>query len=258
MTCISGRELWRRKSFHTLGSPFTDGHRGWAGGKLWSHGGERSSRGAEGKVERFPHRGLALTSTYQPERLVCSTAGMGGGWELRLGFRRSDSRERTGVSCLNTAWRGLVHHSKPGGSLGKSLDLPKRQETTVSGGTRRGDSEHCLNELQRWARATANSADTRDGHETLRLLFQPPRILLQAQVTIHTSPPGSLCSLPLPGSCDPGTTSLGEHMSRLRLLQCHAGLCCYRLALHSIPLPPPAWVSQSPLIRRSFNPLLSG
>ena len=26
------------------------------GGKLWSHGGEHSNRGAEGKVERFPHR----------------------------------------------------------------------------------------------------------------------------------------------------------------------------------------------------------
>ena len=58
---------------------------------------------------------------------------------------------------------------------GKSLDLPKRQETIVSGCTRREDSEHHLNELQRWARATAISADTRDGHEMLRLLLQPPR-----------------------------------------------------------------------------------
>ena len=32
------------------------------GGKLQSHGGERSNRGAEGKVERFPHRGPALSS----------------------------------------------------------------------------------------------------------------------------------------------------------------------------------------------------
>ena len=34
---------------------------------------------------------------------------------------------------------------------------------------------------------------------------------MQAQVTIHTSPPGSLCSPPLPGSRDPGTISPGEH-----------------------------------------------
>ena len=52
-------------SFHTLGSPFTGRDRGVAGGKLWSHRGEPSNRGAEGKAERFLHRGsvpTALTS----------------------------------------------------------------------------------------------------------------------------------------------------------------------------------------------------
>ena len=52
---------------------------------------------AGGKAERFPHGGSVLTSTHQPERLVCSPARVGGGWELRLGLRRSDPRERTGV-----------------------------------------------------------------------------------------------------------------------------------------------------------------
>ena len=55
-----------------------------AGGKLQSHGEEHSNRGAEGKVEIFPHRGSVLTSTHQTERLVCSSAGVGGVWELRL------------------------------------------------------------------------------------------------------------------------------------------------------------------------------
>ena len=73
---------------------------GWVGGKLQSHRGERSNRGAE----RFPHRGSVPTSTDQPERLVCSPpARAGGGWELRLGLQRSDARERTGVGCVNTA-----------------------------------------------------------------------------------------------------------------------------------------------------------
>ena len=71
-------------------------------GELWSHGGERSHRGAEGKAERFLHGGSVLSSTHQPERLVCSPAGAGGGWELRLGLR-SDRRERTGVGGVNTA-----------------------------------------------------------------------------------------------------------------------------------------------------------
>ena len=72
------------------------------GGKLQSHRGECSNRGAEGKAERFPHRGSVPTSTHQPERLVCSPAGVGGGWELRLRLR-SDPRETTGVGCVNTA-----------------------------------------------------------------------------------------------------------------------------------------------------------
>ena len=81
---------------------FAGGDCGWQGGELRSHGGERSHRGAEGKVERFPHRGSVPSCTHQPERLVCSRAGVGGGWELWLGLR-SDPRERTGVGGVNTA-----------------------------------------------------------------------------------------------------------------------------------------------------------
>ena len=77
-TCTSGRELWRRKSFHTLGSPFTGGDRGWVRRKLWSHGGECRNRSAEGKAERFPHRGSVPISTHQPERLVCSPTRVDG------------------------------------------------------------------------------------------------------------------------------------------------------------------------------------
>ena len=76
---------------------------GAAGGKLQSHRGQLSNRGAEGKVERFLHRGSVLTSTHQPKRLVCSPAGVGGHWELRLRLQRSDPRGRTGVGCVNTA-----------------------------------------------------------------------------------------------------------------------------------------------------------
>ena len=76
---------------------------GWVVGKLRSHGGERSNRDAEDKAKRFPHRGSVPTSTQQPERLVCSPAGVYRGWELRLRLRRSDPRERTGVGFVNTA-----------------------------------------------------------------------------------------------------------------------------------------------------------
>ena len=75
---------------------------GWQRGKLRSREGECSHRGAEGTAERFLHGGSVPTSTHQPERLVCSAARAGGGWELRLGLPL-DPRERTGVGGVNTA-----------------------------------------------------------------------------------------------------------------------------------------------------------
>ena len=56
-------------------------------GQLQSHAGECSNRGAEGKVERFPHRGSVATSTHQSERLLCSLPG-----QLEIG--RASCRER--------------------------------------------------------------------------------------------------------------------------------------------------------------------
>ena len=73
------------------------------GGELRSHGGERSNRVAEGKAERFLHRRSVPTSAHQPERLVCSPARAGGGWELRLRLWRLDPTEKSGVGCVNTA-----------------------------------------------------------------------------------------------------------------------------------------------------------
>ena len=104
-TSTSGRGLWRRKSFHTLGSPFS-GEDGGLGVREASEPWRRAQQwGGEGKAERFPHGGSVPTSTQQPKRLVCSPTRAGGGWELRLRLR-SDPRERAGVGCVNTAWRG--------------------------------------------------------------------------------------------------------------------------------------------------------
>ena len=68
----------KEERFPHTRSPFAGRDCGWRRGKLRSRGGERSHRGAEGKAERFPHRGSAPSSTHQPERLVCSPAGAGG------------------------------------------------------------------------------------------------------------------------------------------------------------------------------------
>ena len=109
-TCTSGREVRRRKSFHTLGSPFTGGNEGWAGGKLQSHGGECSNRGAEGKAERFPQRiGAEQHSPAQEACLLTCQDGWGLGAEARaleVGSQGEDWGWRREHSL-----KGLVRHS---------------------------------------------------------------------------------------------------------------------------------------------------
>ena len=73
----------------------------------------------------------------------------------------AEARASVGSQGEDWGWRhehslkGLVCQSWRGGSPGKGLDLPKRQETFfclfVSWCARRGDLEHRLNVLQRWA-----------------------------------------------------------------------------------------------------------
>ena len=121
----------------------------------------------------------------------------------------------------------------------------------ILGCARRGDSfsvnpqkaEHRLNELQRWEQTVAISSVSRDGREMLMLLLQPPRILCASTGHYPQPCPESLCSPPLPGSCNPGTTSLGEHTVHLRLLQLHMGLWTAGspriLIMTTVPFPPP-------------------
>ena len=86
-----------RKPLHWL-------RRGMAGGKLRSHGGERSNREAEGKAERFRTEDRCQPALTSLRGLSAHPlARTSGGWELRLRLRRSDPRERTGVGCVNTA-----------------------------------------------------------------------------------------------------------------------------------------------------------
>ena len=99
----------------------------------------------------------------------------------------TEARASVGSQGEDWGWRrehslkGLVHHSCLVGSPGKSMQLPKRQETFsclfVSRRARRGDSERRLNKLHRRARATAISAGPRDGREMLGLLLPPPKSL---------------------------------------------------------------------------------
>ena len=81
-----------------------------AEGKLWSHREERSNRGAEGKAERFQHRGSVPTSTHQPEWLLCSPANQDWWW---LGAEAQASEFRT----QGADWGWLCEHSLKGATV---------------------------------------------------------------------------------------------------------------------------------------------
>ena len=92
------------------------------GGKLRSHGGELSNRGAEGKAERFPHRGLVLISNHQPERLICSPTGQD---ELGLGAEAQASEVRS----QGEDWGWLREHSLKGPSAPQLAGRESRKKS---------------------------------------------------------------------------------------------------------------------------------
>ena len=153
---------------------------GWQRGEASEPRRRAQPQGCGGQSGETPAQRLGAEQ-HSPAREACLLTRRGG---LGLG---AEARASVGSQGEDWDWwcehslKGLAHHSWLGGSPGKSLQLPKRQETFsslfVSQRARRQDSEHRLNELQRRARATAISADPRDGHEMLRLLLLPPRSL---------------------------------------------------------------------------------
>ena len=104
-TCTSGRELWRRKGFHTLGSPFAGGDGQWQSGEAWEPRRREQPQGCGGQSAEIRAQRLGAHQ-HSPAREACLLTCRGGrGWELRLGLWL-DRRERTGVGGVNTAWRG--------------------------------------------------------------------------------------------------------------------------------------------------------
>ena len=103
------------------------------GGKLHSQGGEHSNRGAEGKAERFLHRGLVPTHTHQPERLVCSPAGWDG-WGLGA---EAPALE---VRAQGEEWGWLSEHSQKGGNAPQLT----RRESGKNSGTAYEARVHCF------------------------------------------------------------------------------------------------------------------
>ena len=110
--------------------------------------GVRRAKRRDSRMEA--RRRAALTS---PRGLSAHPPGRAGmGAEARASVR---SQGEDWGCWREHSLKGLANHSWLGGRLGKSLQLPKRQETFsclfVSWWARRGDSERRLNELQRLA-----------------------------------------------------------------------------------------------------------
>ena len=240
-TFTSGRELWRRKSFHTLWSPLTGRDRG----ELQSLRGECSNRGVEGKMERIPPRGSVPTSTLQPEMLACPPAWWGLGAEVQTsevrhlgedwGWLQEDSLRSycaTDAGDQEETWayqRGkgplLWGAQKEGQACHRifflcALTDSRAPPTQVPGA---GVSLGSYLGPQRWV-------------QWLLLPPLPPRFLWAS--TGHCPHlPGSLCSWPLPRVQQSRATSPGKGSAWLRLLQLPAGLCYHRHCTHSTHIP---------------------
>ena len=77
---------------------------GWAGGSFGAME-ESTATGVQRAKWRDSHtEDCCQPALTNPRGLSAHLqAGTGGGWELRLGLRRSDPRQRIGVGCVNTA-----------------------------------------------------------------------------------------------------------------------------------------------------------
>ena len=109
-TCTSGRELWRRKSFHTLGSPFTGGDGGWAGGRFRAT--EESTATGVQRAKRRDSRKRIGAAQHSPAWEACLLIHRGG-WGLgaevwALEFR---SQGEDWGWLREDSLRGLVCHS---------------------------------------------------------------------------------------------------------------------------------------------------
>ena len=143
------------KGFHTLGSPFMGRDCGWQRGEALGPQRRPQPQGCGGQSREIPAQriGAQHHSPAQEACLLICWYGRGLGAEARDSEVRSQQedwgwlREQSlkGASVPQLAWR----------ESGKSLELPKRQETFsclfASWCTRRGDSECHLKELQRRA-----------------------------------------------------------------------------------------------------------
>ena len=140
----------KEERFPRTRSPFEGGDCGGRRGEASEPRRRAQPQGGGGQSGEIPAQRIGADQ-HSPAREACVLTRQGGqglgaeAWAL--------------VGSQGEDWGWLCEHSLKGASAprlagresGKSLELPKSQETIVAGCTRRGDSERRLKELQRWA-----------------------------------------------------------------------------------------------------------
>ena len=107
-TCTSGRQLWRRKSFHTLGSPFTGGDGGVGGGEASEPQRRVQQQGCRGQSGEIPAQRIGANQ-HSPAREACLLTRRGG-WGLGAEAQASEVRSQ------GEDWGWLREHSLEGAS----------------------------------------------------------------------------------------------------------------------------------------------
>ena len=132
----------KEERFPHTRKPFTGGDGGWWGGEASEPRRRAQPQGCGGQSGEIPAQRIGAEQ-HSPARESCLLTRRGG---RGLG---AEARALVGSQGEDWGWlrehslKGLAHHSWPGGSPGKSLQLLKRQETFschfVSWCARRGD-----------------------------------------------------------------------------------------------------------------------
>ena len=191
-TCPSGRELWRRKSFHTLGSPFTGGDGVWRGGSFGATE-ESAATGVQRAKRRDPctedQCWPALTS---PRGLSAHLPGQAGARSWGSGFGGQTPGRGLGLA----AW------TQPEGASAPQL---AGRESRKESGPAEEARDHCFGvheerrfrALPKWAPEMGASRGYQRG---------PPRRAwnTKAGATATKNPVcehRSLSTPPLPGAC---------------------------------------------------------
>ena len=190
-TCTSGRELWRRKSFHTLGSPFTGGDRG-SGGEAFEPWRRAQPQGCRGQSREIPAQRIGADQ-HSPAREAClltcrDERRLGAeAWASEVGSQGEDwgwwrKHSLKGVSAPQLAGRGS---RKKSGAAEEERHFfwpfcflvceERGLRAPLKGASETGVSCGCQHGPQRWAwDANAAAATTKKPVCEHRSLSTPP------------------------------------------------------------------------------------